>query len=102
MFPLRLAGIDMSDDASKTLGGGVRAFLGTGGFLVMMFGGYFLYDNRNFGIGIPLIAVGLPIFISPWVLDRIIARIRSQLIPKNLEYLPYEDFKSRCRYPRHG
>jgi hypothetical protein len=73
MFLLRVMGIEMSDDASKTLGGGVRAWLGTSGFLLMMFGGYFIYEHNNLYVGIPMIAGGLPLFILPWAWDRFMA-----------------------------
>jgi hypothetical protein len=81
----------MSDDASKTLGGGVRAWLGTGGFLLMMFGGYFLYEHNNLSIGIPMIVGGLPLFILPWAWDRFVARFRASSFPQKLEYLHNRD-----------
>lgn len=81
----------MSDDASKTLSGGVRAWLGSGGFLVMMFGGYFIYDNNNLRVGIPMIVGGLILFILPWVWDYIVARIRADRAPKRLEYLHFQE-----------
>jgi len=81
----------MSDDASKTLGGGVRAFLGTGGFLLMMFGGYFIYEHNNLRFGVPMIVGGLPLFILPWAWDRFMARFQASSVPKKLEYLHYED-----------
>jgi hypothetical protein len=91
MLPLQLAGIKMSDDASKTLGGAVRAWLGTCGFLLMMFGGYFIYEHGNLYVGIPMLAGGLPLFVLPWAWDRVIARFRADPLPKKLKYLHYED-----------
>ena len=80
----------MSDDASKTLGGGVRAFLGTAGFLLMMFGGYHIYEHNNLRLGIPMVAGGLPLFILPWAWDRLTARFRSSSAPKKaIEPLPF-------------
>jgi hypothetical protein len=96
MLPLRLVGIDMSDDASHTLGGGIRAFLGAGGFLAMMFGGYFLYESKDTTTGITLIASGLPIFLLPWMWDRLWRRPQPQPKPKretptSLQYLSNRD-----------
>jgi len=46
MSLFRLVGIPMSD-ASDTFGGGIRSYLGAAGFLVMMFGGYFIYEDKD-------------------------------------------------------
>jgi hypothetical protein len=91
MFLLRLVGVDMSDDASKTFGGGVRGWLGAGGFLLMMFGGYFLYEKGDFHVGIPMILGGLPLFILPWAWERFKAFFRSSPRPQQLEYLSAKD-----------
>src|ERR1043166_8836525 len=65
----------MADEAAETLGGGLRAFLGAGGFLVMMFGGYHLYEGKDTRTGIVLIALGLPIFLSAAIWTQIRAAL---------------------------
>lgn len=56
----------MSDKASDSLGEGVRNGIGAGGFLLMMFGGYLIYDHRDSRYGIGLIALGFVAFVTPW------------------------------------
>jgi hypothetical protein len=91
MLP-QLVGVHMADQASNTLGGGIRNYLGAGGFLVMMFGGYFLYDGKPTWIGITLIAVGLPIFLAPWMWGQLTHRQPKPENPEQiLQYLSRRD-----------
>jgi len=106
MLPPFGRGFTMADDASNTLGGGVRAFLGSAGFLVMMFGGYTIYDDKGTRTGIGLIAVGLPLFILPWAWSRIrLLFAAKEPRPKALEYLNYKDSElgpAICTMVRHS
>jgi len=93
MLPLRLAGINMSDDASETFSGGVRAFLGSAGFLTMMFGGYYFYEGKGPGpwwMGYFLIGIGLPLFILPAIWKKL-RRAKSASDLRPLEYLSNRD-----------
>ena len=64
MFLLRLADGNMADEASETYAGSIRAILGTVGFLVMMFGGYFLYEGKGTGTGVLLLCLGPLFFLA--------------------------------------
>ncbi len=91
MLPLRLVGITMADEASNSFAGGVRNFLGAGGFLAMMFGGYFIYEKSDVRTGIPLIVVGLPLFLSPWLWEHALRLFSSARGKAQLEYLSNRD-----------
>jgi hypothetical protein len=83
-------GINMSDDAAETFGGGVRAFLGSAGFLTMMFGGYYLYEGKPpWWTGYLLITIGLPIFVSPAIIRSLRRKKTTQ--PEPPDYLHGED-----------
>lgn len=95
MSLFRLVGIPMSD-ASDTFGGGIRSYLGAAGFLVMMFGGYFIYEDKDTRIGITLIALGLPLFFLPAIWKYVRRLIAPQSAGtdrgQTLKYLNYRDF----------
>jgi hypothetical protein len=71
MFLLRLAGINMSDEASETVAGGVKNYLGAIGFILPLLGGEELIRLLLTGSGLPwwgsalLIVAGLPVYLSP-------------------------------------
>jgi hypothetical protein len=88
MLLLRLVGIDMSDEAAETFGGGIRAFLGAGGFISMLAGEEVIREGGALWVGVGLIVIGLPIFLLPFFWKRLFDRHKK---PTKLEYLSYED-----------
>lgn len=72
MLPLRLVGIRMADDASDTIGGGTKNFLGAVAFTVILVGGEELGREILTGkatspwwLSLGLIFVGYPIYVLP-------------------------------------
>src|SRR5437764_3637475 len=92
MLPLRLVGINMADEASDTLGGGVKNYLGALGFISALLGGEEMLRVGPTTLSVFLIVVGLPFFISPWVWIWIAKRWGSRDQDKTeLQYLANED-----------
>lgn len=95
MHLLRLIGIDMSDEASRTFGGGVRNYLGALGFIVPLVGfeelvrSYVSNQTLPRGASISLMVAGLPIYVAPWAWERI--RRKQSPTKNNLEYLSERD-----------
>jgi hypothetical protein len=80
----------MADEASDTLGGGVRNFLGALGFISALIGGEEIWRVGPTWPGVTLVAISLPIFISPWIWNKLaLSRTRSK--PQTLEYLHHKD-----------
>jgi hypothetical protein len=72
-------GINMSDEASETVAGGIRNFLGALGFIAPLIGAELLMaGERPPWIGWTLIVAGLPIYLSPAVWKKIVAAFRGQ------------------------
>jgi hypothetical protein len=99
MFPLRLIGINMADEAADTFTGGVKNFLGALGFISPLLGGeelirwYLGGHTLPWWFSVGLIVAGLPIYTSPaaWKsLRRIFAGAQSE--PNtSLQYLSGRD-----------
>ena len=74
MLPFRLAGISMADEASKTLGGGIRNYLGTLEFIDYRSSVFeeFVRSLVSDEPALPhwasftLIVAGLPLYVAPW------------------------------------
>jgi hypothetical protein len=78
MVLLRMMGIEMSDEASKTFGGGIRNYLGALGFISALIGAEILREGGDSRVGMGLVVTGLPVFILPWLWDRFMARLSNQ------------------------
>jgi hypothetical protein len=101
MLPLRLAGVNMADEASSTFGGGVKNYLGALGFLLPMVGleelvRHFVdteHPSLPWKISAILIAAGLPLFVLPWMWNLIWRKSEKKLEgkPQALEYLNDRD-----------
>jgi hypothetical protein len=88
MYPLRLFGIRMSDEASDTIGGGLRNWLGALGFIVPLIGAEIIREGGQKWIGAVLIVSGLPIYWSPAIWKRL---RRGKPAPTELAPLGYLD-----------
>jgi hypothetical protein len=97
MFPLRLVGINMADDASDTIGGGSRNYLGALGFILPLVGveelvRHFVdtqHPSLPWWVSLILIAAGYPIYISPAIWKRL--RRSKSPEARELEYLRHKD-----------
>jgi hypothetical protein len=80
----------MADEVAETFGGGLRAYLAAGGFIVMLIGAEILREGGNRWIGIGLILVGLPIFLSAAVWNKC-RQWWKRTKPAELQYLSARD-----------
>jgi hypothetical protein len=90
MYPLRLLGIRMSDEASDTVGGGLRNWLGALGFIVALIGAEIIREGGPKSVGAILIVAGLPIYLSP-AIWKWLRRGKPATEPAPLDYLRNED-----------
>jgi hypothetical protein len=90
MYPLRLLGIRMSDEASDTIGGGLRNWLGALGFIVPLIGAETIREGGPKWVGAILIVAGLPIYWSP-AIWKWLRRGKPATDPVSLAYLHAED-----------
>ena len=90
MYPLRLLGIRMSDEASDTIGGGLRNWLGALGFIVALIGAEIIREGGPKSVGAILIVAGLPIYLSP-AIWKWLRRGKPATEPAPLDYLRNED-----------
>jgi hypothetical protein len=98
MLPLRLAGVSMADEASKSLGGGARNYLGTLGSILPLVGlEEFVRSLVSDQPALPhwasfiLIVTGLPLYVAPWAWDRLQRFVGREEATKSLEYLSNRD-----------
>lgn len=90
MYLLRLLGIRMSDEASDTIGGGLRNWLGALGFIVPLIGAEIIREGGPKWVGAILIVAGLPIYWSP-AIWKWLRRGKPATEPAPLAYLHAED-----------
>jgi len=90
MYPLRLLGIRMADEASDTIGGGLRNWLGALGFIVPLIGAEIIREGGPKWVGAILILAGLPIYWSP-AIWKWLRRGKPATEPAPLAYLHVED-----------
>jgi len=88
----------MADEASNTLGGGIRNYLGTIGFSLPLIGlEEFVRSLVSNQPALPhwasfiLIATGLPFYVAPWAWDRLQRFFAREEATKSLEYLSSRD-----------
>ena len=80
----------MSDEASDTIGGGLRNWLGALGFIVPLIGAEIIREGGPNWVGAILIVAGLPIYLSPAIWKRL-RRDKPATEPAPLGYLHAED-----------
>ncbi len=80
----------MSDEASDTIGGGLRNWLGALGFIVPLIGAEIIREGGPKWVGAILIVAGLPIYWSP-AIWKWLRRGKSSTDPAPLAYLDNED-----------
>ncbi len=80
----------MSDEASDTIGGGLRNWLGALGFIVSLIGAEVLHEGGPKLIGAILIVAGLPLFLSPFIWNRL-RGVNPTIEQTPLAYLRDED-----------
>src|SRR5262245_19814701 len=84
----------MADEASDTVGGGVRNYLGAIGFIVALIGAEILREGGSQWLGISLLAAGLPIFLAPTAWKFVSSRLRPKPLAASeptLKYLSARD-----------
>ncbi len=80
----------MTDEASDTIGGGLRNWLGALGFIVPLIGAEIIREGGPKWVGAILIAAGLPIYWSP-AIWKWLRRGKPATEPAPLAYLSDED-----------
>jgi hypothetical protein len=90
MYPLRLLGIRMTQEASDTIGGGLRNWLGALGFIVPLIEAEIIREGGPKWIGAILIVAGLPIYWSP-AIWKWLRGVKPAIEPAPLAYLHDED-----------
>jgi hypothetical protein len=83
----------MADEASDTISGGIRNFLGALGFISALIGAEVLRESGPNWVGVTLIAAGLPIYLSPvaWKAARRWIKYEKAAAQSPLEYLHNKD-----------
>jgi hypothetical protein len=96
MLPFRLAGIRMADEASDTIGGGTKNFLGAVAFTMVLVGGEELgrkiltgSSTSPWWLSLGLMLAAYPVFVSP-AIWKWVRKSKIKMLAQ-LQYLSHED-----------
>ena len=81
----------MADEASDTVGGAMRIFLGTAGFVSFLIGAEILREGGPAWVGASLIAAAFPIYLSPAAWKFVVSRFGRNDVKLSLSYLSDRD-----------